>query len=147
MTFLSKSVEQSRGERMIHYQCDPFPLKLAHSLMKNASGGLASECCVLTFNLLECKGNRCTKAGLNRVHQGNKKPSLIFTVLWIRGKISQGTVLIKIQQHSLMCLSAGISWCNYKDPKDRIRHSRNQEGYQWSPVGIWADSGTQPIYV
>lgn len=80
-----------------------------------------------------CNGNKCTKAGLNRLHQGNKKLSLIFTVLWIRGKISQGTVLIKIQQHSLMCLSAGISWCNYKDPKDRNRHSRTHtNGPQWA---------------
>lgn len=136
MTFLSKPVEQTRGERMIHYQCDPFPLKLAHSLMKNASGGLAVECHVLTFDLFVRNGSRCTKAGLNRLHQGNKKPFLIFTVLWIRGKISQGTVLIKIQQHSLMCRSARISWSNYKDPKDRIRHSRTQEGYQQSPVGM-----------
>lgn len=54
MPFLSKPVEQTGGEGMIHYQFDPFLLKLAHSLIKNASGGLAVECHELTFELHLC---------------------------------------------------------------------------------------------
>lgn len=134
MSFLSKPVEQTQGDSISKR---PFPPEVStQSIIKKSFRRPCRRMpCVNIQPILACNGNRCTKAGLNHLHQGNNKPSPIFTVLWIRGKISQGTVLIKIQQHSLMCLSAGISWSNYKDPKDRIDTAGLRKGThdpQWA---------------
>lgn len=127
MTFLSKPLEQTGGERVIHYLS---PAVRTRS-NQNGSGCSSVHRRALTSEPLARHGTRCTKAGLNRLRQGNESFP-ICAVLWIRRK----------NQPRRCRYQNPTAFSNYEGPKDRIVHSGVQQLY---PKGLGDDIGVAPV--
>lgn len=146
MPFLSKPVEQTGGERMIHYQFDPFLLKLAHSNQKRFRRPCRRMPWVNIRTTLACNGNRCTKAGLNRLHQGNNKPSPIWQFYGLAEKSAKALFLSK--SNSIHSCASALAIAGAIIKTQKTGQTQQDSGrVPTIPSGHLNCSGTPPIYV